>query len=281
MYFQPRDIEAAVAVLSEHGGTVLAGGTDVFPAQGEAPFRGAVIDLSRVAGLAGIHGDSTGLRIGAGTTWSDLVRAPLPAGFDGLKAAAREIGSIQIQNRATIGGNICNASPAADSIPPLLTLDAVVELVSPRGLRRIALADFVLGNRRTARAPDELLTAVHVPADAASFASTFAKLGARRYLVISIAMVAVAMDIGKDRAVRQARVAVGACSAVARRLAALEAALVGARTDGGLAGLVRPEHLAPLTPIDDIRATADYRRDAGLTLIGRALEDCAGAAHHA
>lgn len=277
MFHQPRDIEAALAVMSGDGSIVLAGGTDVFPALGDALLSGNVIDITRVEGLAGIRIDGDHFRIGAATTWSEVARAPLPGCFDGLKAAAREIGSIQIQNRATIGGNICNASPAADSVPPLLTLDAEVELVSVRGRRQIALADFIEGNRRTARAADELLTAVLVPADAARFATAFAKLGARRYLVISIAMVAVALDIGADRLIRRARVAVGACSAVARRLPALESSLVGAVADRGLADRVEPSHLAPLSPIDDIRASSAYRRDAGCTLVARTLAACVGA----
>lgn len=281
LYLQPPDMAAAVAALAKNGGTVLAGGTDVYPALGEAPLTGPVIDLSRVAGLAGVRRDGPWWRIGAATTWAALTREPLPPGFDGLKAAAREIGSIQIQNRATIGGNICNASPAADGVPPLLTLDAEVELASARGTRRLPLADFILGNRRTDRAADELLSAVLVPAPAADRRSSFLKLGARRYLVISIAMVAVALEIGDDGAIAAARVAVGSCSAVARRLTTLESALAGAPVDGALAGRVQPMHLAPLAPIDDIRATAAYRREAGLVLIRRALARCAGEAGHA
>jgi CO/xanthine dehydrogenase FAD-binding subunit len=191
-----------------------------------------------------------------------------------LKSAAREVGSVQIQNRGTIAGNLCNASPAADGVPPLLALDAEVELVSKRGARTMPLADFIVGNRKTQRNPDELLTAVLVPRGLEDAASAFVKLGARRYLVISISMVAVVLLLQDRRRVLEARVAVGSCSAVAQRLRVLEAELVGASVRDGMGALVRPEHLAPLSPIDDVRATAEYRMDASLRLVQRALNAC-------
>src|SRR5260370_29758116 len=141
------------------------------------------------------------------------------------------------------------------------------------------LADFIGGSRKTRRKADELLRAVLVPREVEDAASTFVKLGARRYLVISISMVAVVVQLindrqGDERKVSEARVAVGSCSAVARRLRALEAELVGVSVGDGLGGVVRPEHLAPLSPIDDVRATAVYRMDASLRLVQRALTSC-------
>ena len=216
------------------------------------------------------------MRIGACTTWSRLIAADLPPAFDALKAAGREIGSPQIQNVATLAGNLCNASPAADGVPPLLVLDAEVELCSREGMRRVPLSDFIQGNRRTLRRPDELLTGILVPAlpghDRA--ASAFRKLGARRYLVISIAMVAALILVDDEGRVTCARVAVGSCSAVARRLGALEAVLQGAAFRRGLSDLVQPEHLETLSPIDDLRATAAYRGEAALELVRRTLDAC-------
>jgi CO/xanthine dehydrogenase FAD-binding subunit len=214
------------------------------------------------------------VRIGARTTWSDLARADLPPCFDALKAAAREVGSVQIQNTATIAGNLCNASPAADGVPPLLALDAEVELASTGGVRRLPLKDFLTGYRSTARRPDEIVTAVLVPRILEQGRSVFLKLGARRYLVISIAMVAVVLAGDGEGRVSEARVAVGACSAVAQRLPALEQALIGAKTEPGIGERAGHEHLEPLSPIDDVRATAAYRRDTALTLVRRALEAC-------
>lgn len=179
---------------------------------------------------------------------------------------------MQIQNRATLAGNLCNASPAADGVPPLLTLDASVELASAEGVRTLPLSEFILGNRKTARRPDELMTAILVPKPAYPARSAFLKLGARKYLVISITMVAGLLEV-KDGRVAAARIAVGACSAVAQRLPALEAALVGQTAGPGLAGLAAEEHLAGLAPIDDIRADAGYRQDAALVLVKRCLAE--------
>ncbi|MGB7601335.1 MAG: FAD binding domain-containing protein, partial [Candidatus Sulfotelmatobacter sp.] len=168
-----------------------------------------------------------------------------------------------------------NASPAADGVPPLLALDAAVELASSSGLRRIPLAEFIVGNRKTLRRADELLTAVIVPRTLDDASSSFVKLGARRYLVISISMVAAVVLADGAGRVGAARVAVGSCSSVARRLLQLEHDLIAAPVDAALGARVRPEHLSALSPIDDVRATADYRRDASLTLVQRALSRCA------
>jgi CO/xanthine dehydrogenase FAD-binding subunit len=170
---------------------------------------------------------------------------------------------------------LCNASPAADGVPPLLALDAEVELASSGSLRRIPLAEFIVGNRKTSRRADELLTAVIVPRTLDDATSSFVKLGARRYLVISISMVAAVVLTDGAGHVAAARVAVGSCSAVARRLSQLEHDLTGAPVDAALGARVRPEHLSALSPIDDVRATAVYRRDASLTLVQRALNCCA------
>jgi CO/xanthine dehydrogenase FAD-binding subunit len=276
MFLQPRTLQEAVELFAAHGGTLIAGGTDVFPALVERPPPETVIDLSRVADLKGIGIDGEHFRLGGGVTWSEIIAEELPRAFDGLKAAAREIGSIQIQNRGTLAGNLCNASPAADGVPPLLALDAEVELARLGGARRLSLAEFILGNRRTALQPGELLAAVLVPRRWEDAGSAFVKLGARRYLVISIVMVAATIARSRDGSVRAARVAVGAASAVARRLLSLESRLLGASPAIRLSSLVALDDLAALSPIDDVRGSAAYRIDAAKELVGRAL-DLAGA----
>jgi CO/xanthine dehydrogenase FAD-binding subunit len=272
-YIKPRTLDEAVTLLAAGGAQILSGGTDFYPALGDRVVHGPVVDVSGLGELRGVSSEAGWFRIGGLTTWSEIIRTPLPRCFDALKSAAREVGGVQIQNRGTVAGNLCNASPAADGVPPLLTLDAEVELVSKMGVRRLPLADFIVGSRKTQRKADELLTAVLVPRALDDAASTFVKLGARRYLVISISMVAVVVLIS-DRRIVEARVAVGSCSTVARRLRALEAELVGDSVRDGLGGVVRPEHLAPLSPIDDVRATAEYRMDASLRLVQRALNSC-------
>ena len=183
---------------------------------------------------------------------------------------------MQIQNRGTVAGNLCNASPAADSVPPLLALDTEVELRSLAGTRRIPLGEFIVGNRKTVRRGDELLKAIWVPRKFEDAASAFLKLGARRYLVISIVMVAVVVQSDSGGRIAEARIAVGSCSAVACRSFALERELLGLPIAGGFSGKVLPAHLQPLSPIDDVRVTAEYRMDAARTLVERTLNMCIG-----
>ena len=274
MYARPSDLSDALGLLAESGARVIAGGTDVYPAAGERSLQGDYVDLSNISGLRGVRSDSASVRIGAATTWSEIARADLPAAFDALKVAAQDVGAVQIQNRGTIGGNLCNASPAADGAPPLLILDAEVELASRRGTRRLPLDVFINGARSTQLAPDEVMTAIITPLPSRTMRSAFFKLGARRYLVISIAMVAVALDVVEGM-VRDARIAIGACSAVAQRMRRAEQRLIGAPASSGLGRSIEADDLAGLSPIDDIRASADYRRDAAFTLLRRAIDACA------
>jgi CO/xanthine dehydrogenase FAD-binding subunit len=275
LYFRPNSLQEALNVLADTRATVLAGGTDVFPALGDRPLSGPVLDISGLAEIRGIQSTQEHIVFGARTTWTDLIAAPLPRGFDGLKAAAREVGSVQIQNAATIAGNLCNASPAADGVAALLALEAEITLSSRSSSRVLPLSEFILGNRKTARRPDELLTSIRVPRRVENALSTFLKLGARRYLVISIVMVAANLVVDPAGEIREALICVGSCSAAALRLTELERALLGRPARPGLGQIVNAGHLAQLSPINDVRATAEYRRDAAFTLVGRALEACA------
>jgi CO/xanthine dehydrogenase FAD-binding subunit len=281
LYLKPRTLDEAVSLLAGSDAQILSGGTDFYPALGEKLPRGTIVDVSSLRELRGISISAVHIRIGGLTTWTEVIRAPLPRCFDALKAAAREVGSVQIQNRGTVAGNLCNASPAADGVPPLLALDAAVELVSAAGQRQMPLAEFIVGNRKTLRRPDEVLSGILIPRTVENAASAFLKLGARRYLVISISMVAALIqcdDSRRDHAgcVAEARVAVGSCSASARRLGDLEKELAGLPCAPGISEVVTEAHLSSLSPIDDVRATAEYRRDASLVLVRRALEACVG-----
>jgi N-methylhydantoinase B len=273
-YFQPATLDEALAIRRDHDVTVLAGATDVYPAHtgrrawGDPTHRD-VLDISRVAALRGIADGGDHVRIGALATWTDLIRAGLPPLFDGMKRAAREVGGVQVQNRGTVVGNACTASPAGDGIPNLLALDAVFEVEGPSP-RLVPAQDFFTGYRATACGPHDIVTAIRIPKRGGR--GHFVKLGARRYLVISIAMVAAAVETDAAGRITSARIAVGACSAAARRLPLLEAALPGVPL-ADAAALVEPRHLAHLTPIDDVRASAGYRMAAALALVGDALAD--------
>jgi CO/xanthine dehydrogenase FAD-binding subunit len=273
-YLRPATLAEALDALADGGETrlVVCGGTDVYPAHATRPIERLVLDISRVDGLRGITVlPDGGWRVGATTTWTDVAEATLlPPAFDGLRAAARHVGGRQIQNTGTVAGNVVNASPAADGTPNLLALDADVEVTSAaRGSRIVPLAAFVTGYRSTVLQPDELVTAVIVPAIDGGARSTFAKLGSRAYLVISIVSVA-AVAVVRDGVVADARVVVGACSPVPVRLASLEAALRGVHADEA-ASSVTPAHLDGLSPIDDVRGPAAYRQDVALTLVRRAV----------
>jgi N-methylhydantoinase B len=267
-YHRPSTLAEALAIRAAGDVAVIAGGTDIYPAHTARrawgdPTHRPVLDITAIPGLDRIEEDADGWRIGPLVTWSALRRATLPPLFDGLRAAAGEVGGAQVQNRGTIVGNLCTASPAGDGIPNLLALDAAVELAAPAGGRAVPLRDFLTGYRATALRRDEIVTALRVPRlrDARS---GFAKLGARRYLVISIVMGAAVLAV-EDGRITEARVALGACSAVAQRLPALEAALRGVALPQA-AEVPEAAHLAALLPIDDIRASAAYRREAALTL---------------
>lgn len=274
-YQRPESVSDALSALAG-GASVIAGGTDWYPARLGRPMPHDILDITGLPGFAGIVPEDGGWRIGAATTWTQVLRADLPPAFDGLKAAAREVGSVQIQNAGTVGGNLCNASPAADGMPPLLTLDAEVRVVGPEGTRDVALAAFVTGVRQTDLRAGELVQSLFIP-DPGGAGSSFVKLGARKYLVISIVMVAalVRMEAG---VIAESRVAVGACSPVARRLTGLEAALAG-RALAEIGDLVTPESLSGLAPIADVRGSAEYRMEAVAELVRRAIAEAAGEAN--
>ena len=269
MYSQPSTLSDALQVLEQFAPCVVAGGTDIYPSMQNGRQPQTFLDVTRIRGFSDVLVTADSVRFGGAVTWTDVIKADLPPAFDALKQAAAEVGSVQIQNAGTIAGNLCNASPAADGVPPLLALDASVELQSAaRGVRALPLGTFIKGVRQTAIAKDELVTAVTVPLPKAGVTSAFEKLGSRRYLVISIAMTAANILLDKSGRVEKACLAVGSCSAVAQRLTALEADLVGSdprKVD------IKAEHLAPLAPIDDVRGTGGYRLAAAEQQIRRAI----------
>ena len=279
-YLRPTRLDDALGRLSAGPHRIVAGGTDVLPAAAAAlgwgkpgidhPGRAPILDITAVEELSHIRRLPDRVEIGALVTWTEAIECGLPAWFDCVRMAAREVGGRQIQNRGTLAGNLCNASPAADGVPALLALDARVRLQHRGGSREIPLESFITGNRRTCLQPGELMTAIVIPSPASESRSAFLKLGARRYLVISIAMVAACLEV-RDGRIRGARIAVGACSEVARRLTGLEARLEGARPEDA-PGRMREEDFASLSPLNDVRASAAYRRNGARVLVSRALD---------
>jgi CO/xanthine dehydrogenase FAD-binding subunit len=280
LYNQPQNLMDAVSALSRPSllhAIVVSGCTDVYPAHVGKALPHAMIDVSAIAEMRQIEIVNDEIRIGGAVTWTEIAEARLPPAFAALQCAAKQVGSIQVQNRGTIAGNICNASPAADGIPPLLVLDAEIELASASGLRRMPLSEFILGYRKTAIKPGEILSAIIVPQSVDSARTSFVKLGARKYLVISIVMVAAYILKNADGKVSDARVAIGSASEKALRLHHLESELKGLKPDIKPSALLRRDHLSELKPIDDVRATSGYRHDAAMQLIAEAVDQAWGA----
>ena len=272
--YSPKNLNDALDIMGTPDCTVVSGGTDYFPALKRGQENGVILSLAKVPELHGLRSESNGVRFGAGMTWSQLIKTDLPPAFDALKLAGKEVGSIQIQNAATLAGNLCNASPAADGIPVLLALDAEIELQSAaQGSRQIALREFLKGVRKTDLQADEILTSIFVPDPPEGMRSVFLKLGSRTYLVISICMTALSIVLDNEGQVRDLRVAVGACSPFAQRLSTFEEEAIGKHWRNIE---LRKEHLLQLTPIDDVRASAAYRRVAVQEQIQRALSAVAG-----
>jgi N-methylhydantoinase B len=270
-YFRPSSLAEALQIRARQPVTVLAGGTDVYPARAARVGwgdlrRDDILDISAIGELQGISEQEGRIRFGALTTWDEMRRAPLPPAFAGYQKAARAIGGPQVQNRGTPVGNICTASPAGDGIPCLLSLDAEVELASARGRRVVPMPEFIDGYRHTVCAADELVTAILIPLPPAGARGGFVKLGARRYLVISIVMAAAVLATDAAGRIAHARVAVGACSAVAQRLPLLEQALLG-QTLAALPDLVEAGQFAPLATIDDVRASGAFRAAAAVDIV--------------
>ena len=271
-YLRPDTLDEALAVLVDGETRIAAGCTDLFASTARKILPGRTLDITGIPALRGIFSDGTGLTIGATTTWTDISTAELPPACRGLQQAAREVGGPQVQNRGTIAGNLCNASPAADGVPPLLTLDARVVLRRQDGERTVPLAQFLTGPRRTAREAGEIVSAITIPAEALEGVGHFLKLGARKHLVISIAMIAVRVKLSGEK-VEQVAIAVGACGPVAVRLVEVEQTLLGSRLDPRA---VSDDAVAKaIAPIDDVRADARYRARAAAELVRRALAEVA------
>jgi CO/xanthine dehydrogenase FAD-binding subunit len=259
--------------------TPIAGGTDVMVRItgeiGEPPTR--MVDLSRLEELRGIAVDGASIVLGARTTYteirrSDLCREHLPT----LVEAAATIGAAQIQNRGTLGGNIANASPAGDTLPVLLSLDAEIEIAGPRGARTVPGSAFWVAYRRTALAPDELIVRVRIPI-AGGREARFRKIGTRRAQAISKVVLAVAWrDGGTGRAWSDVRVALGSVADRPVRASAAEAALEGADPTPETADAAAEALAGEIHPIDDVRSTAEYRRVVAARALHRIVRDAGG-----
>ncbi len=280
-YWAPSSLADALEHLRSGDVTVLAGGTDLMPQTnaGRVAFKRALLNIQRVGELHAIERIDGGMRIGALCTMTELMNEPsVREHYPILVDACDHFASDQLRNAATIGGNVCNASPAGDTLVPLLVLDALAELASkPNGrveTRLVPLAEFFVGPGKTVRAPNELLCGLRLPLPPAGFTARFLKFGTRPALDIS----AIAVGIGgvrNGRALTHARVAYGAVAPVPMRAPQTEAALEGSALDDAAIARIAAAARDEVRPIDDVRASAWYRRELVFNLTRRMLDDVA------
>lgn len=268
-YLRPRALDEALAARAAHPDwMILAGGTDLMVLANHRATPVGIIDLWRMPGVGFVRNADNVISIGAGTTWLEVARDPhVQAHLAPLAAAAREIGALQIQARGTLGGNVGTSSPVGDSLPVLLALDAELEVASVRGHRRVPYHAWCTGYRKTQLAADELIVAAHLPIPGRATRTAWRKVGTRRAQSISKVMGAAAITVD-DGVVTSARIALGAVADRPLRITAVEDAVRGVALHHA-ADAARAALRTAIRPIDDIRSTADYRRDVAENLVAR------------
>lgn len=274
--FLPTSEREVLELLREHpGARLIAGGTDLLVCLRHAAPAAwpPLIGLDRVIAWQGVSEEGPMLAVGACTSFSRLIADPLlAAAAPILLQAVRTIGAPAIRNMASLGGNLCTASPAGDSLPPLYLLDALVELVSCRGSRRLALHEFIIGPGRTRLADGEVLARVLLPRKPAFAHQRFEKVGRRRSLAIAVASFAGMLRLDDEGRVAEARFAWGSVGPTVLRLPAVEALLAGRKVNREIAREAAEQVRGAVAPIDDIRASAGYRRALAGNLLLRFLQ---------
>ena len=273
-FYSPRTLEEVCQALADPGAHLIAGGTDVIPQMRDGRFRARrLIDLTRQPDLRSIEEHNGRVHIGALTTYaqmmaSSLLQSEAPA----LVQASSVVGSVQTRHRGTLGGNIGNASPAGDTLPPLLVLNAEVTLVSEDGERSLALAELLQGPGKTAIGGREVIHHVSIERPRPNASSILMRLGNRRGMAVSVASVALLLRLGEDKVVDEARIALGAVAPTAMRCPRAETLLSGEPLTRTLVEEAARTAAAECSPIDDVRGTAGYRRKAVAQLVGRGLQ---------
>lgn len=270
-------IEEAIAALGELGdqARVLAGGTDLMlqVQRGEIDPK-TLIPIEPLGDLATISGNGI-IRVGTLVTHELLARGGLPPGFESIRESAGTVGGWQTRSVGTIGGNICNASPAADTLPALLAHDAQVGLASTTGNRTMPLSEFLLGRRQTACKPDELLTHIELDPPPPMSGDVYLKVGRRSAMEVAIVGLAMCLTFDGEGLIARARVAVASVAAVPFRSSAAESNLIGSRPDSSSITMAATALLEEMTPIDDLRSSSRYRQLLIPGLVGRAAALCA------
>lgn len=278
-YLLPMTLTEAVEMLAAHPDALpLAGGTDLVLDMKNGRRVETVMSLSKLTELAAIRSNGT-LSVGATATMNQLASAPdVASRFAALAAGAAAVGSMQIRTRATVGGNLCNASPAADTAPPLLALGAEVTIAGSGGQRTASLHSFFVGPGETVLSPGELLISLTIPAPTEWSGSAYLAHTSRASMDTTVASVAAAITVDTDGIISAARVALGGVAPVPKRAPAAERLLIGRRSDADLLAETAAAAQDEATPIDDLRGSADFRRHLVGVLTRRALSLAIGRA---
>ena len=275
-YFAPTDLGEAVKLLAQYGkqATILAGGTDLVPKINYYELKPEMLLYVGNLGLSYIKQVDGTLVIGAGTPLAQILASEVVArSAPALVHAAKQHSSVAVRSAATLGGNIANGSPAADMAISLIAMDAKLRLVSVRGERIVAIQDFFVGPGETVLKADELLTEIQIPA--VKGRAVFQKLGKRKAQACSIVIVGVRLEMD-GKVCKAARIALGSMAPTPLRCVKAEEMLVGKAVDAALVAQCAAAAVGASSPIDDVRATAWYRRKAGTALVAQALTQAAG-----
>ncbi len=272
-YVVPQSVGEAVEALSESPeARVIAGGTDLMVGMREGHVRPTrLVDITRIQELSGISTQNGSLRIGAATKIDEILHHPtVRSEYPALVDAGQLLGGWQIQNMATLAGNLCNASPAAEMSGPLLVLDAEVEVMGPSGERRIPLGEFWTGPGKTVLEPAEILTTIVIPGKVSGRLSAYQRVDIRHSVDIALVSSAVGVELSEGK-VQLARIALGAVAPTVIRVTAAEAYLQGRTLSEEVLDKVEDLAKAAAMPISDVRASAEYRSAMAGVLARRVL----------
>jgi len=285
-YLAPQTIDEAVRLLSEHGRAArpIAGGTDIVVQMKEGatrfPYPEYIVSLSRISELRGIaFSEEGGLVVRAGTTMAEIAGHPvIRERYTTLAESAGVVGSRQTMNMATIGGNLCNAAPSADTAPALLALEAEAVVAGPSGRRNIPVRDLFAGPGQTTLAPGELLAELHIATPAPGTGSVYRRHTSRKQMDIAVVGVAAVLTLAYGDRIQAARIALGAVAPTPIRAPRAEAALAG--QPAGDEAFARAAEIAAgeCSPIDDLRGSAEFRRHLVRVMTGRMLREAAARA---
>ena len=279
-FYQPATLAEASRLVKENGagGRFLAGGTDLVIAMKEKGLLPRyVVDLKRLPGLSGIREEADGsIAIGALTTMYAVETSPLiRRKYPFLSQSAAEVGSIQIRNRATIGGNMANATPSADTAPALVALNATARISGLNGSRTVALEDFFKGPGQTVMSTEEILTEISIPRTAPELVGDYIKFSPRDMMDLAYVGVAVAFNLGSDRRCERVRIVLGAVAPTPLRARDAESLLEGQSLTEALAAQVGDAAARESRPISDVRSSAEYRRAMVAVMTKRAVLNAA------